>query len=58
MSVIVYLAAAVFTLGVAFYFVFPAAGLRSAVDLVSGFLSLTVFLVAVTIGCSSASVTG
>jgi len=57
-SVVVCLAAAVFTLLAAFFFDFPAAGLVAAVDLGSGFLGLAVFLVAVTLGCSGPSVTG
>jgi hypothetical protein len=52
------LAAAVLTLAVAFFFGFPAADLGAAVDFLSGFLSLAVILVAVTLGCSGASVTG
>jgi hypothetical protein len=41
-----------------FFLGFPAAGFGAAVDLGSGFLGLTVSLVAVTLGCSGASVTG
>ena len=52
------MAAAVLTLVAAFFFDFPAAGLVAAVDLGSGFLGLAVFLVAVTLACSGASVTG
>jgi hypothetical protein len=52
------LAAAVLTLVGAFFLLFPAAGLGPAVDLGSGFLGLTDFLVAVTLGCSGASMTG
>ena len=52
------LAAAVLTLAAAFFLVFPAAGLRFAVGLGSGFLGLAVFLVADTLGCSGASMTG
>ena len=55
-SVVVGLAAAVLTLAAAFFFVFPAAGLVAAVDF--GFLGPSVFLVAVTLGCEGASVTG
>jgi hypothetical protein len=55
---VVGLTAAVLTIAAAFFFGFPAAGLGPAVDLVSGFLGLAVFLVAVTLGCSGASVTG
>ena len=53
----VVLAAAVLTLAAAFFLDFQAFRLVAAVDLVSGFLGMT-FLVAVTIGCSGASVTG
>jgi hypothetical protein len=52
------LAVAVFTLAAAFFFVFPAAGLVAAVDFGLGFLGPAVFLVAVTLGCDGASVTG
>jgi hypothetical protein len=52
------LATAVLTLAAAFYFDFPAAGLGAAGDLISGFLGLAVFLVAVTLGCLGSSVTG
>ena len=52
------LAAAVLTLAAAFFFVFPAAGLVAAEDFGLGFLALAVFLVAVTLGCEGASVTG
>ena len=52
------LAAAVLTLAAAFFFEFPAAGFVAAVDLGSSFLGPAVFLVAVTLGCSGASVTG
>jgi len=55
---VVGLAATVFTLAVAFFFDFPAAGLDAAVDLGSGFLSPAVFLVAVTLGCLGTSMTG
>jgi hypothetical protein len=58
MSRVVGLVASVLTHEVALFFGFPAAGLRSAVDLGSGFLGLAVFLVSVTLGCSVASVTG
>jgi hypothetical protein len=37
---------------------FPVAGLGAAVDLVSGFLGLAVFLLLVTLGCLGACVTG
>jgi hypothetical protein len=57
-SGVVGLAAAVLTLAVAFFFGFPAGDLGAAVDLRSGFLGLAVILVAVTLGCSCASVTG
>lgn len=52
------LAAAGLTLAAAFFLVFPAAGLGCAVGLGSGFLGLAVFLVAVTLCCSGASMTG
>ena len=52
------LAAAVLILAAAFFFVFPAASLVAALDLGLGFLGPAVFLVAVTSGCVSASVTG
>jgi energy-converting hydrogenase Eha subunit G len=52
------LAVAVLTLAVAFFFVFPEAGLVAAVDLGLGILDPTVVLVAVTVGCECASVTG
>jgi len=51
------LGAAVLTLAAAFFFEFPAAGLVAAVDLGSSFLGPAIFLVAVTLGCSGASVT-
>jgi len=56
-SGVVGLEAAVLTLADAFFFEFPATGLVAAVDLGSGFLGLAVFLVAVILGCSGASVT-
>jgi hypothetical protein len=37
---------------------FPAAGLGAAVNLCSDFLSLAIFLVAVTLGCLGTSATG
>jgi len=52
------LAAAVFTLAATLFFVFPAACLVVAVDLVSGFLGPAFCLVAVTLGCLGTSVTG
>jgi hypothetical protein len=52
------LAAAVLTRAAGFFFVFPAAALVAAVDFDLGFLDPTVFLVAVTLGCEGASVTG
>ena len=52
------LAAAVLTLAAAFLFAFPAAGLVVAADFGLGFLGPAVFLVAVTLGCEGASVTG
>ena len=51
------LAAAVLTLAAAFFF-FTAAGLVAAADFGLGFLGPAVFLVAVTLGCEGASVTG
>jgi hypothetical protein len=57
-SGVVGLAAAVLTLAAAFLFVFPVAGLVAAVDFGLGFLGPAVFLVAVTLGCEGASVTG
>ena len=50
------LAAVVLTLAAAFFLDFHAAGLGAVVVLYSG-LGLAVFLVAVTLGCSDASVT-
>jgi hypothetical protein len=52
------LAATVLALAAGFLFGFPAAGLGSVVDLVTGFLGLAVFLVVATLGCLGASVTG
>ena len=52
------LAAAVLTLASAFFFAFPAVGLVAAADFGLGFLGLSVFLVAITLGCYGASVTG
>ena len=52
----VVLAAAVLALAAAFFLDFPAARLGAALDLGSGFCGLPVFLVAVTLGCSVASV--
>ena len=49
---------AVFTLAPAFLFDFPAAGLVAAANFGLGFLSPYIFLVAVTLGCEGASVTG
>ena len=54
---VVGLAAPVLTLA-AFFLGFPAAGLLASVDLGSGFLGLVVFLLAVTLGCLGASVSG
>ena len=51
-------AAAGLTLVAAFFLVFPAARLGPAVNLGSGSLGLAVVLVAVTLGCLGASVTG
>jgi len=52
------LEAAVFTLAAAFLFVFPVAGLVAAADFGLGFLGPSIFLVAVTLGCEGAFVTG
>jgi hypothetical protein len=49
---------AVLTLAATFFSGFTAVGLLAAVDLVFGFLSPAVYLVAVTLGCVGASVTG
>jgi len=57
-SGVVGLAAAVLTLAAAFFLNFPAAGFLAAVNLGLGFLVPAVFVVAVTLGCSGASVTG
>jgi hypothetical protein len=57
-SGVVGLAAAVLTLAAAFFFVFPATGLVAAVHIGLGFLDPAVFLVAVTLDCEGASVTG
>ena len=57
-SGVVGLAAAFLTLAAALIFDFPAAVLVAAVDLGLGILGLAVFLVAVTLGSSGASVTG
>ena len=46
-----------FDIRVSFLLCFPGGGLVAAVDLVSDFLSLAVFLVAVTVSCLGASVT-
>ena len=55
---VVCLAATVFTLAAAYLFVFPAAGFVAAADFGLGFLDPAFFLVAVTLGCEGASVTG
>ena len=57
-SGVVGLAATVLTLAVAFLFVFPAVGLVAAADFGLVFLGLSIFLVAVTLSCEGASVTG
>jgi len=57
-SGVVGLAAAGLTLAAAFFLNFPAAGLGAAVDFGSGFLGLAFFLVAVTLDCLDAFVTG
>jgi len=54
---VVVLAAAVLTLAGYFFLGLPAAGFGAAVGMGSGFSGLAVFLVAVTLGCSDASVT-
>ena len=51
------LRAAILTLVAAFFFCHPGGGLVAAVDLGSGFLSLAVFLVAVTLSFLGATVT-
>jgi hypothetical protein len=56
-SRVVGLAATVLALAAAFFFDFPAADLGAALDLSSGLLGLAVILVAITLGCSGASVT-
>ena len=57
-SGVVGLVATVLTLTAAMFFDFPAAGLVAAVDFGLGFLGPAVFLLAVTLGCEGASVTG
>jgi hypothetical protein len=52
------LAAAVLTLAAAFFFGLSVAGLVAAVNFSLGFLGPAVFLVAVTLGCVNAFVTG
>jgi hypothetical protein len=52
------LAAVVLTIVAAFLLALPVARLGAAVGLGSSFLGLAVSLVAVTIGCTGASVTG
>ena len=46
------------TLAAAFFSVFLAAGLVAAVDIGLGYLGPAIFLVAVTLACEGASVTG
>ena len=46
------------TLAAAFFFVFQVAGLVTAADFGLGFLGPSIFLVAVSLGCEGASVTG
>jgi len=53
-----FLSATVITLGAVFFFVFLAADLVAAIDLGFGFLGTAVFLVAVTLECVGAFVTG
>jgi hypothetical protein len=55
---VVGLTAAVLTLAAAFFLALPVAHLGAAVHLAPGFVALAVSLVAVTLGCSGASVTG
>ena len=57
-SGIVGLATAVLTLEAALFFGLTVAGLVAAVDFGLGFLRQAVFLVAVTLGCVGATVTG
>ena len=57
-SGVVGLAAAGLTIAAAFFFVYPAAGLEAVVDFGLGFLGPAVILVAVTLSCEGASVTG
>ena len=52
------MATAVLTLAAAFFFGLTVTGLVAAADFDFGFLGPAVFLVAVTIGCVGASVTG
>ena len=52
------MSATVITLGAVFFFVFLAADLVAAIDLGFGFLGTAVFLVAVTLECVDAFVTG
>jgi hypothetical protein len=52
------LAVAILTLAAVLFFVFQAVGLVAAVDFGLGPLDPAVFLVAVTLGCECASVTG
>jgi len=54
---VVSLAAAILTLAAVFFLGFPFASLGAAVGLGSAFSGLAVFLVAVTMGCSCATVT-
>jgi hypothetical protein len=55
---VVGLSPAVLTLAAAFFFGFPAASLVAAENLGLDFLGPAVFLVAITLGCMGASVTG
>ena len=52
------MSATIITLEAVFFFVFLAAGLVAAIDLGFGFLGTVVFLVAVTLECVDAFVTG
>ena len=57
-SGVVGFAAAVWTIAAAFFFAFPVAGLVAAGNVGLDFLGPAFFLVAVTLGCEGASVTG
>ena len=53
-----FLAATVITLEAVFFYVFLVPGLEAAIDLGFGFLGTAVFLVAATLDCVAAFVTG